>query len=92
MLIISLIGIRRRAESHIGFIGVCMATVWFLLAILSMFWRMNNAVDTHILDWCGAVIPQWLEVSTGNRTVVKDWGNPWDSRFPVTLVAAADGY
>jgi ABC-type transport system involved in multi-copper enzyme maturation permease subunit len=62
LLILSVIGARRRAESHLGFIGVWLAFAWLLLQGLSR--EVARRFANHdLFDWCGAFLPQTLALS-----------------------------
>jgi hypothetical protein len=56
LLLLSIIGARRRAESHIGFLGACMAFGWLILA-------MAGASKPEVRNWLGAILPQCLVIN-----------------------------
>lgn len=64
LLILSAIGARRRAESHLGFIGVCGACVWLLLLTVPNS-RFSPSGEGDFRDWLGAIVPQSLVVAGG---------------------------
>jgi hypothetical protein len=58
LLLLSIIGARRRAESHIGFLGACLAFGWLII----------SGVGDHnpdVRSWLGAILPQCLVINYG---------------------------
>jgi hypothetical protein len=64
LLILSVIGTRRRAESHLGFLGVCAACAWLLLMTVPNS-RFSRSGESDPRDWLGALLPQSLVVVGG---------------------------
>ena len=58
LLLLSVIGARRKAESHIGFLGACLAFGWVILVAAG-----NNNQDAR--NWLGAILPQCLVINYG---------------------------
>lgn len=64
LLILSVIGTRRRAESHLGFLGVCAACAWLLLLTVPNS-RFDRNGESDPRDWLGALVPQSLIIIGG---------------------------
>src|SRR6185503_7953153 len=67
-LILSLLGLRLRSESHLGFAGTAVAALWFL----GMGWGTPQPDYTELgvvamreAPWIGAVLPQSLSIGYG---------------------------
>lgn len=63
LLILALLGARWRAESHVGFLGVCVSFVWILLQSLP------RGVRSDYVGWWGVILPQTLVRQLSYRTV-----------------------
>lgn len=60
LIIISVIGARRRAEAHVGFLGAVVAFAWILPWGLRIeFEEMGGPLWG---EWCGAILPQSLAI------------------------------
>ncbi|HEY7426582.1 MAG TPA: hypothetical protein VH682_20270 [Gemmataceae bacterium] len=64
LLILSVIGTRRRAEAHLGFLGVCVACIWLLLSTVPNS-RFSRSGEGDYRDWLGAILPQSLVLVGG---------------------------
>ncbi len=69
LLLLSLIGARRRAETQIGFIGAGVAFVWLMLRF-PFHWMNNN----FLLNMSGMLLPQTLAMAAS----YKDVGGSYD--------------
>lgn len=88
LLILSIIGARRRAESRVGFIGACMAFVWFLLHFFVSEFRNDLAADRTAVFLCSMVFPQSLAVNYGYGSTDGSWGDICLGRsVPLSLAA-----
>ncbi|HTU22346.1 MAG TPA: hypothetical protein VMG10_30180 [Gemmataceae bacterium] len=74
LLILSVIGTRRRAESHLGFLGVCGACLWLLLSTVPNS-RSDPNGEGDYRDGLGAILPQSLLVSYGYKTSEGEYGD-----------------
>jgi hypothetical protein len=77
-LILSLLGMRLRCESHLGFAGAAVAALWFL----GMGWATPQPDNTGLgvramkgIPWVGAVLPQSLIINYGYQTEQGNYGD-----------------
>ena len=60
LLIVTVIGARRRTEAHVGFLGALVAFAWTLpWGLRITLEEMGNPLWG---DWCGAILPQSLAI------------------------------
>jgi ABC-type transport system involved in multi-copper enzyme maturation permease subunit len=83
LLILSVIGARRRAQAHLGFIGAFVASVWFLLQGLSLI-----SGDTRFVNWCAAIVPQSLVLVLSYQDAGASFGDLWFAQFVWLPLAA----
>jgi hypothetical protein len=74
LLILSVVGTRRRAETHLGFAGVCGACAWLLLMTVPNS-RFDLSGESDPRDWLGALVPQSLVVVAGSASSEGDYGD-----------------
>jgi hypothetical protein len=77
-LILSLLGLRLRNESHLGFAGTAVAALWFLGMGLATPQPNNTELGVRAMKgipWVGAVLPQSLSISYGYQTEHGNYGD-----------------
>ncbi|HET6328307.1 MAG TPA: hypothetical protein VFG04_26735 [Planctomycetaceae bacterium] len=62
LLILAVIGARRRSEAHVGFIGAIVGFGWFVAT------GVRDSGFGSRIDWLGAVLPQTLVIAWGYST------------------------
>lgn len=70
LLILSVIGARRRAEIHVGFVGAVLVIPWLFLSELH-----QTVIRESWLAWIGAIVPQSLVVSYGYGNEYASYGD-----------------
>jgi ABC-type transport system involved in multi-copper enzyme maturation permease subunit len=71
LLILSVIGVRRRSESHLGFIGAVLALAWILPT--EMLDGFRDSSHRTAVNWLAGLLPQSLAISWGYGTPHGDY-------------------